>query len=226
MLIGHYAVGFTGRGALRDGRRRPSLGTWFLAVQWLDLIWPIFVLAHVERISLTPGPDPFLQIAFTYYPWTHSLLMTAAWAALFAGVYGWRTGDISSGRWLALGVLSHWGLDALVHVPDLPLYPGSAVKVGLGLWHSVGAAVALEGGLFAAAVVWYIRRTSAADATGRWALWTLVVLLAAIYTAGLVGPAPPSEGAVAASGLLLWLLVPWAYWIDRHRVDVTSGRAA
>jgi len=34
---------------------------------------------------------------------------------------------------LALLVLSHWLLDALVHRPDLPLTPFCEARVGLGL---------------------------------------------------------------------------------------------
>ena len=51
MFIGHYAAGFAGK--LFD--RRPSLGTMFLAVQWLDLIWPVFVLAGIEKFAIDPG---------------------------------------------------------------------------------------------------------------------------------------------------------------------------
>lgn len=35
---------------------------------------------------------------------------------------------------VGLVALSHWYLDALVHRPDLPLYPGSPLKVGFAAW--------------------------------------------------------------------------------------------
>lgn len=216
MLIGHYGVAFGARGAL-DERRGPSLGTWFLAVQWLDLVWPILVIVGIEHLRITPSRDPFLNLTFTYYPWTHSLVAAVAWGVLFAAAYWWRTRDASSAAWLAMAVVSHWFLDLVVHVPDLPIYPGSAVKVGFGLWHSVAGTVALEGTLFVLAVAWYGARTQAIDSVGRWALWALVIVLAIIYAASLVGPPPPSTTAVGATALLLWLFVPWAYWIDRHR---------
>ncbi|MBI3998927.1 MAG: hypothetical protein HY355_07825 [Armatimonadetes bacterium] len=66
--------------------------------------------------------------------------------------------------------------------------------------------------------VFYLRTTSASDAVGRYALWALLVLLAVLYAASLAGPAPPSAMAIAIGGLALWLFIPWAYWIDRHRV--------
>ena len=33
-------------------------------------------------------------------------------------------------------VVSHWVLDVVTHIPDMPLYPGGP-KFGLGLWNSV-----------------------------------------------------------------------------------------
>ncbi len=217
MFIGHYGVGFAGRGALRDRRTGPSLGTWFMAVQWLDLVWPVFVVAGVERLRVAPNPDPFLNLEFTYYPWSHSLLAAIVWSALLGGAYRWRTGNARSSLAIGAAVFSHWVLDLVVHVPDLPLYPGSSVKLGLGLWRSVAGTVAVEGLVFALALAWYARRTRARDGVGRWALWLLVLLLVGAYAASLLGPPPPSPTAVGASALLLWLLVPWGYWIDRHR---------
>jgi hypothetical protein len=37
---------------------------------------------------------------------------------------------------------------------------------------------------------------------------------------GLVGAPPPSAQAVAVGALGLWLFVPWAAWVDRHRALV------
>jgi membrane-bound metal-dependent hydrolase YbcI (DUF457 family) len=191
-------------------------------VQWLDLVWPILVLAGVEHLQVSPTEDPFLHLEFTYYPWTHSLLASIVWALLFAAAYRWRTRDTRTALWLAIGVVSHWVLDLVVHIPDLPLYPGSSVKVGFGLWRSVAGTVLVEAVIFVAAVVWYAVRTRAIDAVGRWALWALVAFLVVVYAASLLGPPPQSEAAVGASALLLWLLVPWAYWLDRHRVSSGS----
>ena len=45
-----------------------------------------------------------------------------------------------------------------------------------------------------------------------------VVVLAMIYLASVFAPPPPSERALAVTGLLGWSLVALGYWIDRHRV--------
>jgi membrane-bound metal-dependent hydrolase YbcI (DUF457 family) len=218
MFIGHYAVGFTARGTLRERPNRPSLGTWFMAVQWLDLVWPILVVSGIEHVRVSSSSNPFLNLEFTDYPWSHSLLGAIAWGGLFGAAYRLRTGNTSSALWLAAGVVSHWALDFVTHMPDLPLYPGSQVRLGLGLWGSPAGTILIEGAMFVVALVWYGRRTRAIDGVGRWALWALAAFLVVVYAASLAGPPPPSETAVGASALLLWLLVPWAYWIDRHRV--------
>jgi hypothetical protein len=93
--------------------------------------------------------------------------------------------------------------------------------VGLGLWNSLAATVLVEGSLFFAAVALYLNATRARDRVGRIGLWTLVVLLLAIYVANLTSPPPPSPAVVAWSAQAMWLLVLFAYWIDRHRTGRT-----
>lgn len=219
MFIGHYAAGSAGRAALRPHAGGPSLGTWFLAVQWLDLMWPLMLLAGFERVRIEPGPNSLLVLHFEHYPWTHSLLAAVVWAVLFAAVYRWRTGNARGALWLGGGVLSHWVLDFVVHVPDLPLYPGGP-KVGLGLWHSLAVTLILEYGLFLLAVAFYAHTTRPLDAVGRWAWWALVVFLGGMYGASFFGPPPPDATTLALSALILWLFVAWAWWIDRHRAFV------
>jgi hypothetical protein len=87
----------------------------------------------------------------------------------------------------------------------------------LGLWNSVPATLVVEGALFTACVWLYARSTRALGRTGTWALWSLVAFLAIVYVANALGPPPPSVVAVAWSANLLWLVVAWGYWIDRHR---------
>jgi hypothetical protein len=57
----------------------------------------------------------------------------------------------------------------------------------------------------------------ARDRAGQWGFWSLVALLFAVYLASIFGPPPPGPGAVAASALVLWALIPWVAWFDRHR---------
>jgi FtsH-binding integral membrane protein len=187
------------------------------------------LLVGVEQVRVDPGNTPFTPLDFVSYPWTHSLFMVLGWSVVFGVIYGKRTG-YARGAWtVGALVLSHWVLDFVTHRPDLPLAPG-ATKVGLGLWYSVPATAVVESGLFVAAVLLYARATRARTRTGSIAYWAMVSLLVVIYVANIVGTPPPSQTAIAVAGLLLWLFVPWAVWVDRNRETIiktaTAGAAS
>jgi len=214
MFIGHFAVGF---GAKRAAPA-VSLGTLILGCQLADLVWPTLVLLGVERLSIAPGDTVVTPLRFDSYPYSHSLVALIVWAAIVALIYRAIRG--ANGRVLfvlAAVVLSHWLLDVITHRPDIPLMPGDATRLGLNLWSSRPATMAIEGAMLALGVWLYVRTTRARDRTGEWALWGLVAFLAIVYVANLFGPAPPSAMAVAWSAQAIWLLVCWGYWIDRHR---------
>src|SRR5258705_1950593 len=127
MFIGHFAVGL----AAKRVAPRTSLGTLTLAAVFLDALWPVFLLLGVERAELNPGSNSFLFLNFSYYPISHSLILALVWSALFGFVYLSRTKYAGGALVVGLLVLSHWILDYIVHVPDLPLWPGGP-RVGLG----------------------------------------------------------------------------------------------
>ena len=214
MFIGHFAVAF----AAKKAAPKASLGTLVLAAAFLDVVWPLLVLAGVERFRIVPGITAINPFDFTYYPWSHSLLMTVLWALAFALVYFASSRDRAGAVWVAVVVASHWLLDFVSHVPDMPLYPGGSEKLGLGLWRSIPATFAVEGVMFAAGVVLYLQATKSRDRIGRIAWWAFVGLLLALYIPGPWASRPPSENAVAIFGIIALLIFgPWAYWIDRHR---------
>ncbi len=219
MFLGHFAVGFAAKRLVP----RASLGTLFLAAQFIDLLWPALVLAGVERVRIAPGITAVMPLDFEHYPWSHSLLAVAVWGVLFAIVYFFIRRDWRTSLVLGLAVLSHWLLDFLTHRPDLPLLPGGE-RVGLGLWNSLPGTLLVELSLFAAGAWLYLRATRPRDATGRWALVALIIFLAAIYTGNLFGTPPPDAMAIAWVGQAQWLLIAWGYWIDRHR-DVIGSPA-
>jgi hypothetical protein len=212
MFLGHFAVGF----GAKQFAPRASLGTLFLAAQFIDLVWPTLVLLGVERVRIAPGITSVVPLDFEHYPISHSLLAVLGWALLFGAVYFLIRRDRRTSLVLGLAVLSHWLLDWLSHRPDLPLYPGGA-RVGLGLWQSLPATLIVELGLFAMGVLLYWRATRAADRTGHWALWSLVTLLVLIYAGNLFGTPPPDATAIGWVGQAQWLLIAWGYWLDRHR---------
>jgi membrane-bound metal-dependent hydrolase YbcI (DUF457 family) len=211
MFIGHFGVGF----AAQRVAPRLSLGTAFLSAQWVDLVWPFFLLLGWETVRIQAGATAVTPLVFEHYPITHSLVGVICWALLLGTVYAlWRK-DARGAAVVGLLVVSHWVLDAIVHVPDLPITAGGTARVGLALWNSVPATLAVEVPLFAIGVWLYARGTwSRMDAVGRWAFGGLVAFLAVIQASNLAGPPPPSVTAIAWVGQAQWLLVAWGYWVE------------
>ena len=193
MFIGHFGVGF----AAKKLDQRPSLGTLFLAAQWLDLIWPILLILGVEKVKIDPGNTAFTPLDFVYYPFTHGFLSVIIWGALFAGAYFILKRNARSALILGGLVVSHWILDWITHRPDLPIIPGSELKAGLGLWNSVVASVIVESIIFIGGVLLYIKVTKTETKKGIIALWSLVFFFIFIYVINLLGPPPASEEPIA-----------------------------
>lgn len=213
MFIGHYAVAL----AAKKASPRISLGTLFLSTQFLDLLWPIFLLLGLEHFRIDPGNTAVTPLNFYDYPITHSLLGAIVWSCVFGLLcYGIRR-EFKSASVVALVVFSHWILDFVTHRPDLPLGFGRDIFFGLGLWNSMWGTLIVEVCLYSIGAALYYRTTVAKDRVGAYSFWTLIGILFAIYLANLFGPPPPSVTAVAIGGNAAWLFVLWAYWVNRHR---------
>jgi hypothetical protein len=176
------------------------------------------VLTGLERVSIAPGDTALTPLRFDAYPFSHSLVAVTLWAALLGGLH-WRfKHGPRTGALIGLLVLSHWALDFVSHRPDLPLFPGRSPLLGLGLWNSVPATLAVEGALFLGGTLFYLAATRGGDAVGRYGFLGLVGFLVLAYTANVLGPPPPSPEAVAFAGVLgAAITLPWAVWVDRHR---------
>jgi len=212
MFVGHFGVGL----AAKRAAPRVSIGTFFLAVQWADLLWPILLLAGAEHVRIVPGLIKLCALDFYDYPWSHSLAALVVWGILFGAIHWIVRRDLATAFILGLCVVSHWVLDVLMHRPDMPVLPRGPY-VGLGLWNSVPGTLIVEGLVYAAGITLYVRTTRPKDRVGMWALWLLVGLLSALWIGSLFGSLPPSVRILALSGFFGWILLPWAYWIDRHR---------
>ena len=220
MFVGHEAIALAGRAKTP----RISLGTWFLAVQFLDLLWPIYLLLGWEHVRISPGITKLTPLDFYDYPISHSLVGALGWSVAFGVGYliltrgkGQRRGALLLGA----GVFSHWLLDLLVHTDDLPILVRGPY-VGLGLWDVPVAALSLETALFALGIFLYLRATRARDGIGRWGFWSLVGLLYILWLSASFGPPPPDERTLAWVALSSWLFVPWAWWVDRHRTHLRA----
>src|SRR5258707_14182006 len=78
MFIGHFAGGFAGK------RYAPRASLARSAVAPLST-------AGWETVRVDPGRMKLAPFDFVSYPWSHSLLLCAVWAVLFATIYYWMT---------------------------------------------------------------------------------------------------------------------------------------
>jgi FtsH-binding integral membrane protein len=214
MFIGHYGAGLS----FKKAAPPISLGLFFLAVQFLDLLWPTFLLLHIEHVQITSDKSQPIPLIFTDYPYSHSLLMALVWSALFFLLYWLARKNGRDALILGVAVFSHWVLDLIVHLPDLPLYPGGSVKFGLELWRYPVVTAILEGLIFFVGLFLYLKATKAKNRTGTVVLWVLVTLLVVSHIANLFSPPPPSVEAIAWAGQAMWLFVLLGFWADKNRM--------
>jgi hypothetical protein len=218
MFLGHYGLAY----ALKRVEPRASLGTLFLSVALVDTMWGLFLLTGWEQARPFPGLTPVTPIEFTSYPLSHSLVAAFAWGLLAGGIaYTWPTRDTSRHHWLkalviGAAVASHWFLDLIVHLPDLPLAGNDSHKLGLGLWKSLPGTLVAELAVFIGGFLLYLvwRRKKGRPGQGR--AWFLAGLLLLIYAANLLSPPPENMkvvGAAALAGSLV--LAGLAAWVDR-----------
>lgn len=216
MFIGHFGVAL----AARRVSPKTSMGMLIFAAQFLDLLWPVLLLLGLEHVEIVPGITTTSPFDFTDYPISHSLLMAMVWAAVVGGIYYALRRNARAAWVVAAAVLSHWVLDVIVHRPDLPLRPGGEARIGFGLWNSWAATISVEVLFFGVGLWLYLSSTRARDKIGLYAFWSLMALLFFGWVSTLLAPPPPSVAAVAWGGLAMWLIVPWAWWADRHRAAV------
>lgn len=218
MFLGHYGVAL----ALKRAEPKLSLGTLFLGAQVLDLLWGAFLLLGWEHARIIPGFTAVSPFDFYDYPISHSLLGATIWSVVAAALYySWPTRDTSR-HWQAaiivgIAVLSHFPLDVVVHVPDLPLSRNDSTKLGLGLWNNPIATLIAELLCLGAGVGIYIAYRSHRHPV-RWARLIIVLLvLLATYFASQYGPVPPNMTIVALSDIAFLLAVAaLAAWADRR----------
>jgi len=219
MFLGHYAVGL----ASKSFAPRASLGALIAAPILLDLLWPLFILLGWEQVSIVPNANPFLRLQFDSYPISHGLVAVIGWATLYASIYFGMTRYREGAIVIWLGVVSHWVLDYLVHIPDLPLSATSRFY-GMGLWNHRWWTMAVELILFAVGVWTYQRETRAKDEVGLFVFVGFVGTLLLAYAAVIFGPAPSSVKKLAGFALLSWIAIPWAWWFDSHREPRSETR--
>jgi len=215
MFIGHYGPALAGKAV----ETRLPLWLLFLAVQWLDVVWSALVMLHVEKLRIVAGLTEGSSLDLYYMPYTHGLLgavaLAAALGAMAALFYRDRRAAILAV--VAGAVFSHWLLDLVVHVQDLPLL-GDSFKVGFGLWRHLWLSFPLEIAILVAGAGIYARAVPSPTRQGDTWLWLFVAVLAALQVYTSFGPQPGSPLAMAQTALAAYLgLAALAWAVDRAR---------
>src|SRR3974377_2362565 len=132
MFIGYFGIAFW-RKRLAP---RASLGALVAASTWADILGTVFLLLGWEHARISAGDTKWTPLDLYDYPWSHSLLLLLVWAFVLGALYKHWRNDWSVTMAIGIGVVSHWALDWVSHLPDMPLYPYGP-KYGLGLWNSI-----------------------------------------------------------------------------------------
>ncbi len=199
MFIGHYGPAFGAKAALRQ----IPLWVLFIAVQWMDVVWSVFVMLGIEHVRIVPGLMQGSALDLYDMPYTHGLFGALILSALLGAVVAlfMRENKTTAFLVVAACVFSHWILDLVVHKPDLWIYDG--VKVGFGLWRWVWISLPLE--LLSLVIgAWIYVRTVPARFYGNAILWTFVALMGAVELYAAFGPDPVSPKAAAQTALVAY----------------------
>jgi hypothetical protein len=220
MFIGHYGPAFAAKAPVK------AIPLWllFVAVQWLDVCWSALVLAGVEKVRIVPGFTEGSPLDLYYMPYTHGLIGALVLSFVFGAIalLFVRERRVAVVAVVAGAVFSHWLLDLVVHMPDLPLFDDSA-KVGLGLWRWLWISLPLELVTLLAGAVIYARAVPSKTRLGDVFLWLFVAAMAAVELYGAFGPMPPTPAAEAGTALLAYgLLALLAGLVDWGRGTVNG----
>jgi hypothetical protein len=221
MFAGHLGAGLI----LKQVNPSVNLGVFFLAALFLDVMLWVFILLGIESIRI---PADFQQRHYLtfFFPYSHGLVSSLFWSLSFGLVCYWLLRTSSSVRRrtafiLVITVFSHFILDFLVHVPEMPVWGRTSHPLGLGLWNHLPLALGLET-LIALTGTYLWLRDSKRTFPRRLTLGLLMGLVTAMTV---VGPwlqkSPPAPFQVAISSLtIIFLLFGAGIWIDRKSVGL------
>ena len=141
MFVGHFAVAFL----LWRLFPQVPLPVILVAVSFPDLLWSVLVPAGIEKVRINPDSPLQKFVVFEKFPYSHSLVLGSVLSLpiglLIAGILN----NLLVVPVFVAGSASHWLLDTVVHLKDLPVlgFDGDR-KVGAGLWRRGPLAFVVE----------------------------------------------------------------------------------
>jgi len=214
MFVGHYGVSF----AAKSIEKRIPLWLLFIAVQFVDVLWAVFILMGVEKVRITPGITASNPLDLYYMPYTHSLVAAVLWSGLgFVWYKIIYKGANFAAFLVAVAIFSHWVLDLTVHRPDLPLYDDK-YKLGFGLWNFPALAFALEAILLFGGILLYLQSSKAVSLAGKFGVPVFGIVLLIVQAIVFFGAPPTSSSSTALTALFSYLLFAGiAYYLETKR---------
>lgn len=215
MFIGHYGVSF----ALKSVNKSIPLWLLFIAVQFLDVLWALFVLAGIEKVRIVPGITATNPLDLYYMPYTHSLVGALVLSAIGFAAYKIATKNSAhAASLIGVAVFSHWVFDLIVHRPDLSLYDDT-YKMGFGLWNYPAIAFGLEIILLFGGILLYLRSTTAVSTIGKFGMLCFGVILVVVQAYVFFGDPPPSAASAALTAIVAYFaFAAIAFWLERKRL--------
>jgi len=217
MFVGHYGVGL----ALKSIDKKVNLGWIFLATMLPDIFLGIFVLLGIEKVKI---PDNYSQLHYLLFdfPLSHGLTATIIWSVLIMILVKvfWPNKVADKNRVAVILVLtyfSHFLLDAIVHVPEIPILGNNSYKIGLGLWSILPLEIALELCIALIGLYIYLKVNKEKSTKSKIGISVIIVVLSLFTLSQAFSPMPTVSTVKfiaiqwIASGLGVSFL---GFWID------------
>jgi len=155
MYIGHYAAAAALLALVPEPHAAAVVVPVAVGVAWPDLVWPVLVLARREKVTVDPVDPLQRSVRFDGYPLSHSLVLSNLLALIPAILVALLCRSWLAGTLFLVAAISHWLLDLVVHLRDLPVlgFGRHDRKLGAGLWRLPRTAFFAEYLFFAAVVL-------------------------------------------------------------------------
>ncbi|WP_462410070.1 hypothetical protein [Neobacillus sp. Marseille-QA0830] len=203
MFIGHYSVSY----AIKKKESGIPLWHLFLATQFVDVFWCVFIFLGIEKADTHTGL-PGSHIHLEYMPYTHSLIGSFILSVVMFFIYRYLPTNRNKVRittkslLMGCAVFSHWLLDLVAHNKDLPLV-GNSFKVGFGLYNSAFWTFTVEAILLGIAMLIY---SYSSNLKKGYQLLIFYLFLLFLNAATVWGPAAPNEKVAAAFLFICYML--------------------